>query len=186
VPPLEPPPLEPPPRERTRTPALTAEQRHQLPALPPRPTRWGAAAAWALAAIALFGGLGYAAIVERDRVIGILPASAALYARVGFPAGASGLGLEFRNVTTSREMANGLPVLVVAGEVWNVSSIARAVPKLVVTLRDRGEHDLQGLTVAAPAERLQPGESVPFHTSITQPAETASGVVVTFDGGNRS
>ena len=98
----------------------------------------------------------------------------------------SGLGLEFRNVTTSREMENGLPTLVIDGEVKNVSSIARAVPKLVVILRDSSEHDLQNLTVAAPADRLQPGESVPFHTSITQPAEAASDVFVTFAGAGRS
>jgi predicted Zn finger-like uncharacterized protein len=179
-----PPPLEPPPRERA--PDLTAEQRRQLPAVPRRRRPWGAALAWTLTAITLLAGIGYAAIVERDRIVGVLPAAAALYARAGFPASDSGLGLEFRNVTTSREMANGLPSLVVAGEVKNVSSIARAVPKLVVILRDRSEHDLQDLTVAVPAERLLPGESVPFHASITQPAEAASGVVVTFAGGSRS
>ena len=184
LPPPPPPPLEPPPRERV--PELTAEQRRQLPALPPRQPRWGAAIAWSLTAIALLAGLGYAAIVERDRVVGVLPAAGALYARAGFPVGDGGLGLEFRNVTTSREMENGLPSLVIAGEVKNVSSIARAVPKLVVTLRDRSERDLQDMTVAAPADRLQPGESVPFHTSITQPAEEASGVVVTFAVGSRS
>ncbi len=155
--------------------------------LPPPPLpRWGAAIAWSLTAIALLAGLGYAAIVERDRVVGVLPAAGALYARAGFPVGDGGLGLEFRNVTTSREMENGLPSLVIAGEAKNVSSIARAVPKLVVTLRDRSERDLQDMTVAAPADRLQPGESVPFHTSITQPAEEASGVVVTFAVGSRS
>lgn len=187
-PPPPPPPRQPlePPPPRERAPELTAEQRHQLPALPRPQPHWGPAIAWSLTAIALLGGLGYAAIVERERVVGIMPAAAALYARAGLPVGDSGLGLEFRNVTTSREMANGLPSLVIAGEVKNVSSIARAVPKLVVILRDRSERDLQDLTVAAPADRLQPGESVPFHTSITQPAEAASGVVVTFAGGGRS
>ena len=180
-----PPPLQPPPA-RERTPELTAEQRHQLPALPQRQPRWGAAIVWSLTAIALLGGLGYAAIVERDRIVGLLPAAGALYARAGFPVGDRELGLEFRNVTTSREMENGLPSLVIAGEVKNVSSIARAVPKLIVTLRDRSERDLQDMTVAAPADRLQPGESVPFHTSIIQPAEAASGVVVTFAGAGRS
>ena len=178
------PPLEPAPRERT--PELTAEQRHQLPALPRGRPRWGVGIAWSLTATALLGGLGYAAIVERGRIVGILPATAALYARAGFPVSDNGLGLEFRNVTTSREVENGLPALVIAGEVKNVSSIPRAVPKLVVILRDRGERELQDLTVAAPAERLLPGESVPFRTSITQPAEAASGVVVTFAGGSRS
>jgi hypothetical protein len=70
--------------------------------------------------------------------------------------------------------------------VRNVSSSARDVPKLVVILRDKDERDLQDLTVAAPADRLLPGQSVPFKTSITQPAEAASGVVVTFKGGDRS
>ena len=180
------PPLEPPPPERERAPALSAEQRHQLPALPRRQTRWGVGAAWALTVIALLAGLGYAAIVERERIVGILPAAAALYARAGLPVGDNGFGLEFRNVTTSREMENGLPSLVIAGEVKNVSSIARTVPKLVVILRDHSEHDLQDMIIAAPAERLQPDESVPFHASITQPAEAASGVVVTFAGGSRS
>ena len=178
-------PLEPPPR-RERPPELTAEQRHQLPAVPRRKPRRGAALASTLTAVTLLAGIGYAAIVERGRIVGVLPATASLYARAGFPVNDTGLGLEFRNVTTSRAMANGLPSLVIAGEVKNVSSVARAVPKLVVILRDSGEHDLQDMTVAAPAERLQPGESVPFHTSITQPAEAASGVVVTFAGGGGS
>ena len=184
-PPVEPPPsADPPPREGA--PALTAGRRVQLPALPPKKPRFPAAAAWALTVIVLLAGLGYAAIVEHDRVVALWPGAASLYARAGLATGQDGLGLEFRNLTTSREMENGLPALVVAGEVKNVSSTARAVPKLVVILRDSSAHDLQDLTVAAPADHLQPGESVPFHASIAQPAEAASDVFVTFAGAGRS
>lgn len=175
-----------PTRARGSASGLTAEGRIQLPALPKKRPRLRLALARAVAALAIIGGLGYAAVVERDRVIAFVPAAAPLYKLAGFPAGETVGGLEFENVTTSREMENGLPALVIEGEVKNVSTSARAVPKLVVILRDKGERDLQDLTVAAPADHLNPGESVPFRTSITQPAEAASGVVVTFAGADRS
>ena len=165
---------------------LTAEGRIQLPALTRKKRPWGLALARAAAALAIVAGLGYAAIVERNRVVALVPSAAPLYKLAGFPTGATASGLEFQNVTTSREMENGLPALVIEGEVKNVSSSARTVPKLIVILRDKGERDLQDLTVAAPADSLKPGESVPFRTSITQPAEAASGVVVTFAGADRS
>jgi hypothetical protein len=57
------------------------------------------------------------------------------------------------------------------------------VPKLIAILRDRGEHELQEQSFAVTSERLLPGEAVPFHTTISQPAEEASGVIVTFARG---
>jgi predicted Zn finger-like uncharacterized protein len=180
-----PPPLQPPPPPRV--PPLTAEQRVQLPALPARRRRWGAGPAiWSLAVLALLAAVAYAAVIDRDRVVGILPAAASLYSSLGLKTGVSGLGLELRNLTTNRETANGLPTLVIGGEVRNVSGSARTVPKLVVILRDRGDHDLQDQTVDAPVDRLQPGESAPFHTVITQPAEAASDIIVQFAGDKRS
>jgi predicted Zn finger-like uncharacterized protein len=175
-----------PERAHTHAPDLTAEGRIQLPALQRKQRRWGLALARVAAALAIIGGLVYAAVVERDRIVAFVPAAAPLYKFAGLPVGESPGGLEFENVTTSREMENGLPALVIEGQVKNVSSSARTVPKLVVILRDKGERDLQDLTVAAPADRLNPGESVPFRTSITQPAEAASGVVVTFASAGRS
>ncbi len=175
-----PPPLQPPPP--ARVPPLTAEQRVQLPALPPPRRRWGAGAAWALALLVLVAGLAYAAVVDRDRVVGFVPKAAGIYASLGLQIGQNGLGLELRNLTTNREMENGLPALVIGGEVRNVSGGARTVPKLVVILRDRGEHDLQNQTIDAPVDHLLPGESAPFHAVINQPAEAASDIIVQFAG----
>jgi predicted Zn finger-like uncharacterized protein len=175
---------EPPPRHVDAVPELAGERRIQLPALSRPRRRWGPALAWILALVVLLAGLGYAALRERDRIVAVVPGAAAIYARVGFPPEASGTGLEFRNVATSREMENGLPALVVSGEVTNVSSVPRDVPKLVVILRDSGEHDLQNTSISVNQARLAPGETIPFHASIAQPAEAASGVVVTFAGAN--
>jgi len=64
-----------------------------------------------------------------------------------------------------------------------VSGIAREVPKLRVVLRDKDEHELQSWSFSASEERLLPGASVPFRTTLTSPNEAATGVVVTFAGG---
>jgi len=167
------------PRERA-TPVVAPQDRVQLPALSRPRRRWGAALAWTGSLLLLLVGLAAAAIVERARIVELLPAAARVYALAGFPVSDVGMGLVFRNVSTSRDMDNGLPTLVIEGEVMNVSSVARPVPKLVAILRDRGEHELQEQSFTVDAARLLPGESVPFHTTISQPAEEASGVIVTF------
>jgi hypothetical protein len=102
---------------------------------------------------------------------------------VGLGVEPPGAGLELRKVTPSRTIENGQPALVIAGEVANVSSIARDVPKLKVVLRDKDEHELQSWSFSASEERLLPGASVPFRTTLTSPNEAATGVVVTFAGG---
>jgi len=168
------------PRERAAPVVAAREDRVQLPALSRPPRRWATALIWAASLLLLLVGLVAAAIVERGRVVSMLPAAARFYALAGFPVTDVGLGLVFRNVTTSRDMDNGLPTLVIEGEVTNVSSVARAVPKLVAILRDRGEHELQEQNFAVDAASLLPGQSVQFHTTISQPAEEASGVIVTF------
>ena len=179
-----PPPLPPesaPPREPA--PVVAPQDRVQLPVVTRPRRRWGMALVWAAVVLVVVVGLAAAAILERDRVVALFPAAGPVYALAGFPASEAGLGLVFRNVTTSRDMENGLPTLVIQGEVANVSSVARPVPKLVAILRDRGEHELQEQSFSVAAQQLLPGEAVPFQTTISQPAEEASGVIVTFSHG---
>lgn len=175
------PPEPPPPPPVARAPVLTSGESIRLPAVA-RPRRdWGAAAVWASVAVALVALL-WAAAAQRGRIADWWPPAARIFAMAGLPVADAGLGLELRKVTPSRDIENGLPALVIDGEVANVSTLAHAVPKLKVILRDSGDHDLQDFTFAAPAETLLPGQSVPFHTSIAQPAEAATDVVVTFAG----
>jgi predicted Zn finger-like uncharacterized protein len=171
-----------PSQPKDAAPAVAPDERIGLPAVARPRRQWKRAVAWLVVAIVVIAALGAGALVERDRVVTFLPGLAPLYELAGFPVSESALGLVFRNVTTSRDMENGLPALVIKGEVANVSSVARAVPKLVAILRDSDAHALQQQSFTAPAARLLPGESVAFQTSIAQPAEAAAGVVVTFAG----
>lgn len=156
------------------------ERRVQLPAVARSRSRgqilgWGVAA---LAVVALVWGL----IAVRAEIIALWPPAGRLYAMVGYGPTVAGTGLELRKVTPSRGMENGVPTLAIDGEVVNVSPVTRDVPKLKVALRDGNDKELQTWMISVTDQRLLPGASVPFHTAITQPAEAATGVVVSFAG----
>ncbi len=102
---------------------------------------------------------------------------------VGLPATPAGLGLELRKVMPSRGVENGVAMLIIEGEVANISQVAHEVPKLKVVLRDRDGNELQSWSFPVAEARLPPGASVPFRTSIPQPSAAATGVVVTFESG---
>jgi hypothetical protein len=95
----------------------------------------------------------------------------------------SAVGLELRRINYSRGIENGVPQLVIAGEVANLSQIARIVPKLKIVLRDRDGKDLQAVNFTVAAPNLQPGASAPFRKIIPAPNVAASKAVVTFGEG---
>jgi hypothetical protein len=91
---------------------------------------------------------------------------------------------EVHNLTTTRDTENGLPALIIQGEVINISKVAKQVPKLKVTLLDNGERELQSWSFTVSDDRMLPGASVPFRTSIAQHNEEATKALVTVaDGG---
>jgi predicted Zn finger-like uncharacterized protein len=153
--------------------------------LPPTAVRRGPwlALGWAVLVVAVVGIAG-GAVVAHDRVTRLWPATGRLYALVGFPIPVAGTGLELRRVTPSRDVENGLPTLIIQGDVVNISTIARDVPKLRVVLRDGNDHELQSWSFSATDEPIQPGASVSFRTSVAQPSEAATGVVVSFATGS--
>ncbi|MDB5405773.1 MAG: hypothetical protein JWL84_685 [Rhodospirillales bacterium] len=92
----------------------------------------------------------------------------------------SAVGLELRKINYSRGIENGVPQLVIVGEVANLSQIARAVPKLRIVLRDRDGKDLQSVNFTVAWPSLPPGGSAPFRKIIPAPSAAASKALVTF------
>jgi predicted Zn finger-like uncharacterized protein len=156
------------------------ERRAQLPAVRRSRSR-GPLILTSLVGIAIVAAV-WGLIVAQDSVVKLWPPAAKLYAMIGRGQPVAGTGLELRKVTPSRGIENGAPILAVDGEVVNISPIVRDVPKLRVALRDGNDHELQVWTAPVTDQRLLPGASVSFHTTITQPAEAATGVVVSFAG----
>lgn len=165
-------------------PARDSPGRIQLPALPPTPRRSLTAISGILFVVVVVG-LGVAGLwAARDQVVGYWPSAARFYTMLGIAVPEGPGELELDKIMTTRDSENGLPTLVIQGEVVNVSKVARDVPKLRVILQDNNKHELQSWSFSVTDERLLPGATAPFRTSISQPSEAASQVVVTFDVGS--
>src|SRR5262249_15614793 len=157
-------------------PAVEKEPEHriQLPAIArPRRRPW-VAVGWVVLLVLVgiaAGGAGW----ERDAVIRAWPPSARLYAPVGLAVPPPAHVLKV-TAQARREDENGVPRLVIEGEVANISPEAQSVPKLKVELTDAGNRVVQSWSFDVSTERLLPGASVPFATSVSRPSEAATGM----------
>jgi predicted Zn finger-like uncharacterized protein len=148
-----------------------------LPALPRRPSRRASGVAWVLLFLVL--GIFFGAFVARDQIMAAWPASAKLYERLGLAAPSYDKVLVVRNGTSAYHVEDGKQVLVVQGEVVNVSSVLQQVPRLRATLREKGR-DVQSWTFQAAQSRLLPSEAASFVTRLTDPSPGATELTITF------
>ena len=155
-------------------------ERGGLPAIRRKRRRWGAVVTL-LVLLLVLAAAGWGAIFMRDRVMALVPQTAKIYSRLGLGAVQPpfGAGLEVRDVTPQRTTANDQSMLVIDGQIVNLSSSPRRVPPLKATLRDANDKPLTSWTFSAGVSTLAPGASAPFHTTYAQPMAEAAGVVVT-------
>lgn len=163
-PPIEPRPIPP----GSNLPVLARKRRRPI----------AAAIGWALLGLVVVA-IGVAA-VERDRIMALYPDSRSYYAALGFTVPPPGDGLKIGDVTSSRTMQEGVPVLVSEGRITNVTVYEQRVPRLRGALRDASGRELQSWTFAVSDATLGPGESVPFRTELRQPATAATELSITF------
>lgn len=131
--------------------------------------------------IVVVGGL-----AARDSIVSAWPASARLYRALGFEIGATeASGLRFRNVTWQQTVESGVPILIITGEILNISSEPLKVPAIRVGLIDAGEQELHHWTFAAATEELAAGESTTFTTRLTGPPSGAASLSVRFTADGR-
>jgi predicted Zn finger-like uncharacterized protein len=171
------PPLEPPPAAES-APDLRPSGRVQLPVVASRQQR-GSALLWALYVLGVLVLILAGLWITRNEVVAYWPESARYYQLLGIPVAQLPGALNLQKLATSHDTENGLPTLVIQGEVVNVSRVAQEVPKLTVVLRDANEHDLASWSFTVTDERLLPGASLPFRTSVAEPGEAAKIVLVT-------
>lgn len=153
-----------------------------LPGFPRRSRQPGAAVAWAALVLAVIVVVA-AAWVARDAVVAAWPPAERLYAAVGVIGDPPGAGLEFRNVSTARRLEADREVVVIEGDVVNVSNRDRKVPQLRAALT-ADNRELATWTFAATQSSLLPGESARFVTRADEPAEDATGLSLRFADGN--
>lgn len=142
-----------------------------------RGERSAAAAGWIGLAAILFlivwGGVRY-----RDTIAGVWPQTSSLYAMLGMPVNARGLA--FTGVNYRRDTEEGQQVLMVNGNVVNVTSRELAVPEIAVVLTDNDKRQLDRWVFSAGVTRLKPGQKIAFATRRTNPPEDARHLEMTF------
>lgn len=148
-----------------------------LPAVRRKRGRRSSGVAWLV--LLLLVALIVGAFFARDRIMAAWPASSQLYERLGLSGFSYDRVLQVRNGSSAYQTENGEPVLVIRGEVANISSAPQQVPKLRAALREQGR-DVQSWTFQATQSRLLPGESASFVTRAVKPAPGATELTITF------
>ena len=133
-----------------------------------------------IAATVLVLALGAGLFFGRTFIIDMVPQAAGIYEMLDFGGSEVGEGLDIRNVKSLREVESGVDILIVRGEVSNVSEEDRMVPMIRVVLYDGEGEEVQS-TIAAPLKnRLPPGTSIGFSAKLPEPSALARRLEVTF------
>lgn len=133
----------------------------------------GASAALVAGLAALVGLAQY-----RNSVVAAFPGTASLYALAHMPVNRRGLA--FEGVQTSAASEGGAPVLVLSGEIRNVTRTAVPVPALRLAIRDENGAEIYGWTAAPGKSVLEPGASMPFKSRLASPPAEGRSVLVRF------
>jgi predicted Zn finger-like uncharacterized protein len=156
-------------------PAAQPQPQPPVPAeLPSAARRRGQRATGVLLVITAVG-LVLAAILARDLIVLLFPATAPVYETLHLVAPA-GSGLEI----TVAEPQHSTDSLTVEGDIVNRGSAVQTVPRLEVTLRNGGGTYLDSRVIEPPARQLQPGATAHFSAVFQHPSITAIGAEVTF------
>ena len=130
-------------------------------------------------ALALLLLLAAAAIAGRNQIAAHLPAAAPVYQRLGLSLELP-LGIEFRDLGSERRVAAGQQVLVVTGEITNISGQRRDVPPIRVALLAADRRELDHGLFAPPEPALGPGAAARFEVELDAPPPEASDFSVSF------
>jgi predicted Zn finger-like uncharacterized protein len=117
-------------------------------------------------------------IAWRGDIVRALPQTASFYASIGLPVNLR--GLTFDGVVTTTEQHEGVPILVVEGNIVNSARKVVDVPRLKFVVRNAARQEIYSWTAVPARTLLPPGEAVPFHTRLASPPPDAHDVILRF------
>jgi predicted Zn finger-like uncharacterized protein len=144
---------------RRRTPRRPLRERLGVPAM-------------ALVVLTLAG-----AYFARQPIVAAVPDLAGLYAALGMEVNLR--GLEFRNMTATRDIDNGRPILIVEGEIANVGDRNAEVPPVRLAVR-AGRQEIYAWSVEPARRTLAAGETAAFRTRLATPPAAADDIELRF------
>jgi predicted Zn finger-like uncharacterized protein len=114
----------------------------------------------------------------RETIVRLMPDLAGGYAAIGLPVNLR--GLEFRGVRTTQEVQDGIPVLVIEGEVVNVTKHPVEVPRVRIAVLGPSKQELYSWTTLLQRSVLADNEKVSFKSRLASPPPNGQEVLVRF------
>ena len=131
-----------------------------------------------VASLAFAASLVVLAIAARGSIVRVIPGLAETYAAIGLPVNLR--GLEFREVRTVSETQDGIPVLVIEGDVVNIVKHAVEVPRVRLAVLGAAGQELYSWTTLLPRSTLSEDEKVSFRSRLASPPPEGREVLVRF------
>jgi predicted Zn finger-like uncharacterized protein len=132
---------------------------------------------WTAIVLLLFA-LNVAVVGARNEVVRFLPQTASLFAAIGLPVNLR--HLTFENVRITRDVQDGITVLMVDGMIASTSSKPVEVPRLRFAARSAAGQEIYTWTAKPERSLLGPGEKMKFSSRLAAPPADANDVLVRF------
>jgi predicted Zn finger-like uncharacterized protein len=114
----------------------------------------------------------------RNDFVRVFPQTASFYAMLGLPVNLRGVILS--DTATTTEQHDGVPILVVEGNIVNDTSRIVDVPRLKFVVRNAANEEIYSWTAVPPRANLPPGETVAFRSRLASPPPDGRDVLVRF------
>ena len=114
----------------------------------------------------------------RTDFVRAMPETASFFAWIGMPVNLR--GLDFDSVATTTEQHDGMPILVIGGNIVNDTTSTVNVPHLRFAVRNAAHQEIYSWTAVPARATLPPGEAITFHTRLASPPPDAHDVLVRF------
>jgi predicted Zn finger-like uncharacterized protein len=114
----------------------------------------------------------------RAPLVQAFPDLAGYYAAIGIPVNLR--GIEFRDLRTSHETQDGVPVLIIEGEILNPTRQTKDIRRLRLSVSGADEQEIYSWTAQLPRESLGAREFLTFRSRLASPPEEARQVNVRF------
>ncbi|MGA3309885.1 MAG: zinc-ribbon domain-containing protein [Xanthobacteraceae bacterium] len=114
----------------------------------------------------------------RSEIVRALPQTASFYALMGLPVNLRGLA--FDGIVTTTEQHEGVPILVVEGNIVNAARKVEDVPRLKFVVRNAARQEIYSWTAVPSRTLLPPGEAVAFRTRLASPPPEARDLLLRF------
>ena len=119
-------------------------------------------------------------VIGRNGIVEKVPATAAVYQAVGLTIDQD-LGLEFEDVTLNWQAEGDVFVLVVEGEIVNLSEANQVIPPLRMAILDSDGEELQTESFEIAEGVLNAGNRINFSGRIVNPADQGENFRLTFE-----